>query len=345
MYRQLVSVISVVFAIAFFAACGESAGTDCPCNSNQNNYNFNQNWNNNTNAQGNLTRRIMTESLVGGMIRYDLESPANPCDIELYPDVDDSPENIRLCRALTFLDNRGLNLMQMADGLFHPDDDVNWADSWQFTVLAMGYMPFPIQSWWNVEPSESYSPYLGSIANHGFAYTFPADPEGYQFRPSAIVKIEEWNTVLERIDNFHNRAAFRIMSLEILLTSLTYVPYDPSGVCISDFEDITDDSLRCEITQAGVDQGLVDGDQNYFRVYEYISWPELFLTTRRALNIPEAPGSDCYTGCTDDEWWCSSVNALCEAGLLPDHPWAPNIAPMQYEVSAWLFWLQTLRQG
>jgi hypothetical protein len=343
MCRKIVSVISMVFATAFIAACGESAGSNCPCNSNQSNFNFNQNWNNN-NSQGNLTRRIMAETLVGGVIRYDLDSPANPCDTALFPDVDDSPGNIRLCRAITFLYRRFIILQGMPDGLFHPDDEVEWSETWKFTVLAMGYMAFPANPWWNVDPSAWYSPYIGSIGNHGFAYTYPVEPNGFEVRPGAIVKMEEWNVVLGRIDNFHNRAAYRIMTLEVLLMTLSYVPYDPSGMCMPDFEDIYGDDLRCEITQAGVDQGLIDPDQYYFRVYDYVSWPELFVMTRRALSIPEAPGSDCFTGCTDDEddgWWCPSANALCEAGLLPEHQWVPNIAPMQYEVSAWLFWIQT----
>ncbi|MFC1599867.1 S-layer homology domain-containing protein [Patescibacteria group bacterium] len=326
--------IAVLFLLVSVGCGSRSVGHNN--NVNDNNTNENTNVNDNTNVNTNtgpecLTFRIMVNDTVEEELEYEQDF-TRPCLLD-YLDVEISPEWHRLCHNMMILADIRAPQEGYPDGTLKPDECMLKAEVWHMQLRTLGLIMFPQGAPGDdVDQSDWYAGAIGNFARKGF---ITPDDDNMVY-PADIMTLEEWNVWKSHMIAWLNMGLIRIDFLEVLLTSLLSGPtYDVLDCVSEEFDDIETNSFECVLTNTAIDYGLIDGYQMSFRPLDSLNWAEMVKMSMQAKNIPDSENFTCWNHCDEGEWYCGSINAACELGLLP--PGLTNAGDIPTRLEAFRF--------
>ena len=255
--------------------------------------------------KGSLTRRQLVVDLVS-MVKPEALDETVACT-SMHEDVEDNSD---LCRALDLLYKRGEGLRAFSDGQFKPEEYVPHAEMWVNTVQILGFASFPRPLCaTDVSGEEWYSWSLGPLCAKGL---YEWAPDGNS-QPSEITSREEWETQKELLRSYLEQNTTRLDLIEHI-QAIIYMDTFTINSCTSSYEDVEENSLACYLTEAMLNEGLLDHSQANFRINETLVWDEAVKFSLMASGID--PVDQC-TGCmsSPEHWGCNWMDKLCEIEL------------------------------
>ncbi len=111
-----------------------------------------------------------------------------------------------------------------------------------------------------------------------------------------------------------NIAAFSVLAL---IASFLVIGTANAAVAVDVYDDVNGDEWYAADVQWGLDSGILDDTQAYFRGGDNASRAEFFKMTAAGAGIPEAACDETLFPDLDaDHWGCGWVTALAEAGIV-----------------------------